>query len=1129
MAEDIATSTDTTAQTAALYDVLRLIRDTRDDQAPVFDAILKSAARLCEAPFAALIIAKPGDAVQQMVAGYGAEPSTVAYYDAGNVPMDPERSFAARAIFETRVIHLHDMCDTDAYRAGVANVVALAEIQGIRTNLFVPLVTTEGGIGCFILFRKEVRPFDEAQIALVKSFADQAVIAIEKARQFRELQNRLAREKATSDVLNVISETLDDERPVFEAILDNAQTLCNAPMSGLILARASDPHQVLAAHRGLFSAAVALFESGQMVLDGDLSYAAKSIVEARLIAHDDMGQSDLYRDGSPIVRSMVDDSGIRSVLFVPLIREKEAIGTITLFRMEVKPFTPEEISLVETFAAQAVIAIENVRQFREVQTRLEREEASREILQVISGSRTDPAPVFDMILKHATHLSGAPLANLCLLDEAGRNWHLAAHRGEGLRHLSVGTTPRPLDSDLTPAVAMRTAQVVHIEDLKKTELYASGDPGRVAMVEREGMRTILCVPLLNHDKVAGCITLFRREVKAFSSDEIALVETFAAQAVIAIENVRQFREVQSRLEREQASAEVLELISQIRDDTDPVFDAILERGARLCGSDYAGLALISEDGRDLVYTAHHGPDLAHSQHGEMRWALDGKSSFAEAIALKRPVRIDDLEDTDLYRAGDPQRVAHVDKNGLHSFMAVPLILKDVAIGAFGIARFSVNPFSEDDRALIEGFAAQAVIAIENVRQFREVQTRLEREAATKQILEVISQSRDDEQPVFDMILEKAARLCDVPDAALMLLNPDSTAFRIRGHWGTARVDIAAEREWQIDAELPIAQCFREACTVHIADMTKSTPYLAGDPTYLKMVDDEGLRTRLCVPLLEDGKAFGVIALSRYETAPFDAGEIELIETFAAQTVIAIKNVRQFKALETLNAELGDRVEAQVSELERMGRLKRFLPEQVADAVVSSGDDAMLSSHRALISALFCDIRGFTAFCETAEPEETIEVLQTYHEEMGKLIAAHGAGVDHRAGDGIMVLFNDPLPCDDPAGDALRLAFAMRDVMADLCKRWRKLGHRLGFGVGISLGYATVGMVGSEGRFHYTASGTAVNLAARLCDMAADGEILLSPRAWIAVEDETEGELVGEVEIKGISAPVEVWRAVAATQ
>ena len=292
--------------------------------------------------------------------------------------------------------------------------------------------------------------------------------------------------------------------------------------------------------------------------------------------------------------------------------------------------------------------------------------------------------------------------------------------------------------------------------------------------------------------------------------------------------------------------------------------------------------------------------------------------------------------------------------------------------------------------------------------------------------------------------------------------------------------------------------------------------------------EENIRTFLRVPLTSGKSAIGVIVVCRQEVNPFSPDEIALVESFAAQAVIAIENVRQFRALETLNAELGDRVADQVGEIERMGKLKRFLSPAVADAVVSSGGEDVLSSHRALIGILFCDIRGFTAFCEAAEPEETIEFLQTYHEEMGNLINAHGAGVDNRWGDGIMVIFNDPFPCEDPAGDALRLAIAMREKMVEICGRWKRLGYRLGFGVGISLGYATVGMVGSAGRFDYTANGTAVNMAARLCDHAEDGDILLSPRAYTAVEDDFQAESTGEMTFKGIRQPVEVFRVTGPT-
>lgn len=580
--------------------------------------------------------------------------------------------------------------------------------------------------------------------------------------------------------------------------------------------------------------------------------------------------------------------------------------------------------------------------------------------------------------------------------------------------------------------------------------------------------------------------------------------------------------------REHATRNILDVISRSRDDEKPVFDAILENACTLCNAPLAGLILGSPDDSVQRLAAHRGMfssavDLFES--GQMRMDRD-LSYAARSIIDGKLVAFEDMGTSELYNAGSPIVRSMVDASNIRSVLFVPLILHGRAIGNLTLFRREINPFNGDEISLAETFASQAVIAIENVRQFREVRARLDREAATREILQVISQSPNDDRPVFDAILKRAAKLCHATAVGLVLLNKEDNALDFTHSIGRPILSFKpGETRWPADGTQAVAQAVQTGRTIHEEDFANSPLYREGDPTRRRLVDEAGIRSVVAVPLMQGTSAIGAIAAHRHDNAPpFETSAIELIETFASQAVIAIENVRQFRELEKLNAELGDRVQAQVGELERMGRLKRFLPEQVADAVVSSGDDSMLSSHRALIAALFCDIRGFTAFCETAEPEETIEVLQTYHEQMGELISVFGAGVDHRAGDGIMVLFNDPLPCDNPAGQAVRLAFAMRDRMADLCARWRKMGHRLGFGVGVSLGYATVGMVGSEGRYHYTASGTAVNLAARLCDMAQDGEILLSPRAAAAVEEDTALESVGEVQIKGISAPVEVIRA-----
>jgi class 3 adenylate cyclase/putative methionine-R-sulfoxide reductase with GAF domain len=583
------------------------------------------------------------------------------------------------------------------------------------------------------------------------------------------------------------------------------------------------------------------------------------------------------------------------------------------------------------------------------------------------------------------------------------------------------------------------------------------------------------------------------------------------------------------LEREAATRQILQVISRSRDDEKPVFDAILENAARLCKSTMARLHLLNEAGTHHLLAAHWGEVMHTLEIGEA-WSMDDPLPIPRSIREVRTIQVEDMAETELYRSGDPVTVRMVDEEGLRTGLRVPLIQGDRAFGCIALSRREVRPFTDDEIALIQTFADQAVIAIENVHQFRELQARLEREAATREILEVISRSRDDEAPVFEAILDNACKLCDAPHGFLLLRNSEDTHLVIAAanteKSGIVRMVRENPHSMSDDKSLSV-EAVKSMQVRQYRDVEELRDYQSPSDQLKATWQLERMRTLLYVPLMKGDRAIGVLGLYRLEVSEFSDHDIELLKLFADQAVIAIENVRQFKALESLNAELSDRVEEQVGEIERMGRLKRFLPAAVADTVVSQGADKMLSSHRALLGVLFCDIRGFTAFCETAEPEETIDVLQTYHEEMGKLINAHGAGVDHRMGDGVMVLFNDPLPCDDPAGDAVRLAVAMRARMAELCAQWKRLGHRLGFGVGVSLGYATVGMVGFEGRFDYTASGTAINLASRLCDEAEDGEILLSPRAGVAVEDDFQVETRGEVSLKGIREPMEVFRLIGA--
>jgi class 3 adenylate cyclase len=574
-------------------------------------------------------------------------------------------------------------------------------------------------------------------------------------------------------------------------------------------------------------------------------------------------------------------------------------------------------------------------------------------------------------------------------------------------------------------------------------------------------------------------------------------------------------------ERESAMLAILRVINQSRMDYQPVFDVILEYATKFCHAPFANLNLINEDRTHLDFVAHWGTPLKSFRPG-WQWPIDSPMVIARAVREKRTIHVHDLADDVLYRQGDPLRVKIVDEEGVRTFVAVPLISGDQAIGSIGLFRREVAPFSSDQIELVQTFAEQAVIAVENTRQFRELAATnaelndtLEQQTATSEILQLIASSRAEAEPVLKAVSETACRICDAYDAVITLRDGDW--LRLAAHFGPIPFDVEGI---PLNGTHSTSRAVLEGKPIHVEDILAVVDEY---PDAARLAERTGWRTVLAVPLMRNGLAIGAIGMRRIDPKGFTQKQIQLSQTFAAQAVIAIENVRQFKALESLNAELADRVQEQVVEIERMGRLKRFLPVAVADTVISSGSEKILESHRALLGVLFCDIRGFTAFCETAEPEETIEVLQTYHEEMGKLINAHGAGVDHRMGDGIMVLFNDPLPCEDPAGDAVRLAIALRERMVELCKGWKKLGHRLGFGVGISLGYATVGMVGYEGRYDYTASGTSVNLAARLCELAEDGEILLSPRAYTAIEDDFKATSEGEVSLKGIREPVEIYK------
>ena len=869
-------------QQTATAEVLQVINSSPGDLDPVFDAMLEKAVRLCDAAFGALHTFD-GE-VAHPVAERNLPKALTDYHRAEPFRPDAERSFMGRSLHQRRTIHVADDAAEEPYRSGVPSAVAAVELGGVRTLLHVPLIKENAALGVFTIFRKEVRPFSEKQIALLQNFAAQAVIAMENARLLTETREALEQQTATAEVLQVINSSPGELAPVFDAMLEKAMHLCGAAF-GTLWTYDGDRFRPMA-YRGV-PARYAEFLEHNAPLASAGTGRARILAGERVIHVSDLADEKPYRAGDPHRRALVDLGGARTGLIVPLLKHEEVLGYIRIYRQEVRPFSVKQIALLQNFAAQAVIAIENARLIIETREALEQQTATAEVLQVINSSPGELTPVFDVVLEKATRACDAAFGTLWTYD--GERFQAIALRQvpEAYAEFLSQAPIRPVPFSGLGRVAAGES-VAHFVDVAANEAYRGGDPQLHALLDLGKARSTVAVPLRKDNVVLGAITAYRQEVRPFTDKQIALLQNFAAQAVIAMENARLLTETREALEQQTATAEVLQVINSSPGDLAPVFDAMLDKAMRLCGVDHAALELY--DGERMHAVAVQGTSDKFAE--TLRQGYPATESPASRTLLEGGSFVEIADAAQIDQTAF-RTAAAVD--GIRTVLFVPLRRDDVFLGMIASARREVRPFSEKEIALLQNFAAQAVIAMENARLLTETREALEQQTATAEVLQVINSSPGDLAPVFDAMLEKAMRLCEAAFGTLWTIEADR--FRPVAHRG-----VPARYAEHLDAAavgpavtLPrtslSGRAFHGESFAQVVDLADEELYRAGDPDRCALVDLGGARTGLAIPLRKDKAVVGVILIYRQEIRPFSDKQIALLQNFAAQAVIAMENAR----------------------------------------------------------------------------------------------------------------------------------------------------------------------------------------------------------------------------------------------
>jgi GAF domain-containing protein/HAMP domain-containing protein len=882
-------------QQTATAEVLGVINSSPGDLTPVFDAMLDKAMHLCEAAFGVLWT-YDGERLHA-AAIHGA---TAAYTEfLTSVLHRPTPSnLHGRLLDGGHLAHFTDVAASEDYKSGDPMPRALVDLGGGRTLLGVPLRKDRAFLGDIVIYRREVRPFSDKQIALLQNFAAQAVIAMENARLITETREALEQQTATAEVLRVISSSPADLQPTFDAIAKAAATLCDAANSGLFRFDGSLIH--FAAQYGVTAAQLDTLRNMFPLPPGPGSVTARAIMTRQVVHVPDLAADPQFAHPSLI------QAGLRGSVSVPMLRAGEPIGAITVTRLESRSFTDKQIALLQNFAAQAVIAIENARLITETREALEQQTATAEVLQVINSSPGDLAPVFDAMLEKATTLCEASFGILWnFTDEfalAGALHQVPAAYAELCR---APFRPSPGSG---PARMMRGETSFAIADLTEYPPYRAGDALTRALVDLAGARSVVIAPLRKDSATLGAITLYRQEVRPFTEKQIALLQNFAAQAVIAMENARLLTETREALDQQTATAEVLQVINSSPGDLAPVFEAILDKAHGLCGIALGELELY-EDGK-FHAVAVRGVSGPLAELLRQPFVPPPESPLARLLADEPIVQIADLFELARQRPDDPRAQAGA-QAGLRTVLFVPLRKDDALLGYITAYRREVRPFSQKEIALLQNFAAQAVIAMENTRLITETREALEQQTATAEVLGVINSSPGDLAPVFDAVLDKAMHLCEAAFGILLTL--DNEIFRTVAvrNVPEALADYMS-KPLRPDPDTTLGRVVRERRTIHTEDNAEAEPYRQRAPLAVAAVELGHARTVLHVPLIKDEVVLGVFIIFRQEVRPFSDKQISLMQNFAAQAVIAMENVRLITELRQRTGDLQESLEYQTA-------------------------------------------------------------------------------------------------------------------------------------------------------------------------------------------------------------------------